>query len=280
MNRKKRPALFLVLTALLVTVCRCQPDVFSDNSYHMIFGDGVQAGSCKLFTEYFESKDNSTGFGAKPVWECEVPCPDGSVSKFDLYQQPQTFLSAKSNEEKAAFQAQYCSPEAMIPAAQIQSAVVGEATATNTPTPTDTPTSAPDSGEASLLPYLVGGVNACDTGLQFINFPIDPSAPELAGRNLSVSLNGVPVKCEVASNNAGVLACTLLKDTVFPLTVSVKLDDVEVNHFTFDGAICTETVPSAEPSNDNTSGNSNDNVNTNDNSNTSPDPNSNSNGSP
>ena len=115
MNRKKRPALLLVLTALLVTVCRCQPDVFSNNSYPMIFGDGVQAGSCKLFTEYVESKDNSTGFGAKPVWECEVPCPDGSVSKFDLYQQPQTFLSAKSDEEKAAFKAQYCSPEAMIP---------------------------------------------------------------------------------------------------------------------------------------------------------------------
>jgi len=163
----------------------------------------------------------------------------------------------------------------MLPASNgAQSAEVVEATSTNTPLPTDTPTATAPPAETNLLPYLAGGVNTCDTGLQFINFPIDPSAPALAGRNLSVSLNGNPVKCEVASNNSSVLSCTLLKGTVFPLTVSVKLDDAEVNHFTFDGAICIETVPTAETSNDN--------------SNTSPaatetpvpDPNSNFNGSP
>ncbi|HCR70411.1 MAG TPA: hypothetical protein DIW23_03115 [Anaerolineae bacterium] len=97
-----------------------------------------------------------------------------------------------------------------------------------------------------LQPVLAGNVSACDTGLGFINFPMSEPIPDLTGKNLEVIFNGYKVNCTIAGSRNQVLSCSLPPDTTFPLQVGTTVDSVQVDSFSFDGAICTKTVPTKE----------------------------------
>lgn len=254
MNRKKRPALFLVFTALLVTVCRCGPDPFSPNNTSPIrLKDGSSLGSCKLFQEFTRTGENPDEFTSTMVWDCSLTCPDGSQVEFQLdgdqsvpafYNDP--YLEAG---DTPGFLAQYCSPEAMT-AADTPEAPTEEPS----PTPTDTAQEQviiiPTQNLLILPPVLAGNVTACDTGLGFINFPLADPQPDLSGKSVSVFLNGNKVNCRLAGSQSQLLGCSLPPGTTFPVIVSASIDDVEVNNFPFNGAICTNTVPTRETEDD------------------------------
>lgn len=153
-----------------------------------------------------------------------------------------------------------CEPGA--PAQQDRSISFGlapiEATATATPTLTATPVPTatplppgqsiiiPQPNILILQPVLAGSVSACDTGLGFINFPLADPLPDLTGKNLEVIINGYKVNCTIAGSRNQVLACSLPPDITFPLSVGTTVDSVQVDSFSFDGAICTHTVPTKE----------------------------------
>jgi hypothetical protein len=254
MNRKKRPALFLVFTALLVTVCRCGPDPFSPNNTSPIkLKDGSSLGSCKLFQEFANIGAGPDEATSTMVWDCSLTCPDGSQVEFQLdgdqsvpafYNDP--YLEAG---DTTGFLTQYCSPEAMA-AADTPEAPTEEPS----PTPTDTPQEQviiiPPQNLLILPPVLAGSVTACDTGLGFINFPLADPQPDLSGKSVSVFLNGNKVNCRLAGSQSQLLGCSLPTGTTFPVIVSASIDDVEVNNFPFNGAICTNTVPTRETEDD------------------------------
>lgn len=248
--KRRRTALFFIFTSLLVTVCRCSANTFGNNAIPSLYGDKTVAMTCEQFTEYGEIAGGPSGdmpWSTRMVFECEVACPDGSVAKFDLFQRPELFMQASTEEEKSAFKAQYCSAEAMIPAG-LQSAPI-EAT-------TETPTASPEpSQEASIIiqppnlliiaPYLGGTVTACDTAQGYVNFPLFTPTPDTVGKTLIVTINSVPVNCTVAGTNSSILSCALPQDTAYPANVRVTLDGVEINNFNFNDSICTHIVPPA-----------------------------------
>jgi hypothetical protein len=253
MNRKTRPALFFVFTSLLVVVCRCGSDPLSKNDSAIMLKDGTRLGSCEVFSDFTQTSDNPDGFTSTTGWECSVTCPDGSQTVFELdgkqsapsfYNDP--FLEAG---DTAGFLSQYCSPEAMVAANTPE-------VPTLTPSPTSTSTAQAAAQEQVIIiptqnllilpPVLAGGVTACDTGLGFINFPLASPQPDLSGRSVSILLNGNKLNCKVAGSQSQVLGCSLPPGASFPATVSASIDDVQVNNFPFDGAICTNTVPTKE----------------------------------
>lgn len=127
-------------------------------------------------------------------------------------------------------------------------------TPTTTATPVSTATPLPP-GQSIIIPQpnililqpaLAGSVSACDTGLGFINFPLADPLPDLTGKNLEVIINGYKVNCTIAGSRNQVLACSLPPDITFPLSVGTTVDSVQVDSFSFDGAICTHTVPTKE----------------------------------
>lgn len=245
--------MFFIFTSLLVVVCRCAPDPLSKNDAGIMLKDGTSLGSCELFSDFTETSDNPDGFTSTTGWECKVTCPDGSQAVFELdkEQSAPSFYNDPMLEagDRAGFLSQYCSPEAMVAAATPEAP-----TLTPSPTPTNTPQAAaqelliiiPTQNLLILPPVLAGGVTACDTGLGFINFPLASPQPDLSGRSVSILLNGNKLNCKVAGSQSQVLGCSLPAGASFPATVSAKLDDVEVNNFPFDGAICTNTVPTRE----------------------------------
>lgn len=247
---RKRRALILVFSALLVTVCRCQPNVFGNNVEITRFSDGTVAMSCELFTEVFETKEATNGTDSRGVWECSVACPDGSDAKFDTYEQPAQLVNARTEEEKTAFKAQYCSAET---AASTETLSAPIEAPSETPTATEPPTATQEESIVIatqdlliLQPILAGSVTACDTGLGFINFSLADSLPDLTGKSVSVLINGNKVNCALAGSNSQLLGCSLPAGTVFPLNVSTTLDGVAVDNFSFNGAICTRTSATKE----------------------------------
>lgn len=252
MNLKKRPALLFVFTALIVTVCRCG-GAMGPTMQPIMVADGSMIGSCEFKQEVSETSEGGSDPVFIPVWECSVTCPNNSQVKFDTYTQLPAVIAAG---EKEAFLAQYCSAEAMIaapaasetPTEEPASTVVTPTASTSTATsvPTEQVIIIPQQNIFILQPVLAGGVSACDTRLGFINFPISDPIPDLTGKNVTVSLNGRQVNCTVAGSRNQVLACSLPTGTTFPVTVKASLDDVEVNNFSFNGAICTKTLPTQE----------------------------------
>lgn len=259
MNLKKHPALFFVFTALLVTVCRCGPDPFSQHGTTSIsLQDGSSLGTCKSMQEFTGTSNNPDeqpagvdSFNSNLVWDCTLTCPDGSQVVF----QADGSKSAPSHfndpllkaGDTTAYLAQYCSPEAMVVATPTEEPV---ATATATSTPEEQVIVIPEQNLLILQPVLAGNVTACDTGLGFINFPLFQPQPDLTGKSVSIYLNGSKANCSLAGSQSQLLGCSLPAGIAFPLIVSASIDDVEVNNFSFDGAICTKTQATKEPNED------------------------------
>lgn len=251
MNRKKRPALFFVFTALFVIVCRCGPDPFDPrNTSPILLADGSSLGSCKLFQEF-------TNIGAGPdeatstmVWDCTLTCPDGSQVLFQAdgsQSSPSHFNDPLLKAgDTTAFLSQYCSPEAMVVATSTEEPVA-PSTATATSTPQEQVIVIPQPNILILQPVLAGSVTACDTGLGYINLPLADPQPDLTGKELEVIINGYKVNCTIAGSQNQVLSCNLPpEDRTFPLNIGTTVDSVQVDSFSFDGATCTNTVPTKE----------------------------------
>lgn len=242
---RRRRALFFVFTAIIVTVCRCQPDIFGNYANPIMFADGSRVGSCEFFVDYSESAEGSGVPVGKEVWACSLTCPDNSQVKFDLYSQLPFSMPV---EEKTAFLSQYCSAEAMVAA---------EPSPTATAVPTDTPTPAPEGAQEQpiivqppnlliLQPLLSGVVTACYTTEGFINFTLFQPLLDIKGKDVALSINGTQVNCSIPANNPSLYSCSLPPGTKFPAKIIVTVDGNEVNNFSFDGATCTKTEPSKE----------------------------------
>ena len=108
--QRRRTVLFFMFSALLVTVCRCQSDPFHPDIVPILFTDGSTT-TCRGLTEYLENKDGGpAGTTTGYVYECTVPCPDGSDAEFDLYERP-----AVGKQDKEAWQEKYCTADQMVP---------------------------------------------------------------------------------------------------------------------------------------------------------------------
>jgi hypothetical protein len=237
--KKKRPALLLVVTAFTVIVCRCGGPFGAEIQPFMVAPNGAVIGSCESLQELTEPAEEGGDPTFTPVWACTVTCPDKSQVKFDLYSQP----SAIAVGGQRGFLAQHCSPEAMI---DPDATATSTATATATTAPEEQVVVIAPQNILILPPVLDGGVSACDTGLGFINFTLANTAPDLAGKNVTVTLNDSEVNCVITGSQSQLLGCSLPAGITFPATVKVQLDDVEVNNFSFDGADCTHRVPTRD----------------------------------
>ncbi|MBL8101710.1 MAG: hypothetical protein JNM02_04200 [Anaerolineales bacterium] len=242
---RRRRALFFVFTAILVTVCRCSPDIFGSNASPIMFADGSRVGSCKFYTEYADTAEGGGMPASRSVWACTLTCPDNSQVKFDLYSQPPFSIPV---DEKTAFLSQYCSAEAMVKA---------EPSPTATAAPTDTLTPAPEGAQEQPIivqppnllirqPLLSGDVTACYTTEGFINFTLFQPVLDINGKDVALSINGTQVKCSIPANNPSLYSCSLPAGTKFPAKIIVTVDGNEVNNFSFDGATCVKTEPSKE----------------------------------
>ena len=240
-NVRKHPSLWLILTALFVTVCRCST---GQQAPGQTTSDGVTIPNCWYYI------DTSTGNGIFPGKgiTCSIECPRGPGSVIrDFYISDESKIRlGDMTYEQLKQQACLAGEEGavLVPVAQNSST-----SASNETSPTEPPTEEPAATEppvesAPLQPLLKGTVSACDTAQGFINFPLAVSNPDLAGKTLGVTINGKAVNCGIPAVNTSVLACPMPPGTVFPITVSVTLAGVEVNNFSNDGYFCTNTSSS------------------------------------
>ena len=257
MNRKRHPALFFVLTAFLVVVCRCGPDPFDPRGTSAIsLQDGSSLGTCKSMQEFSGTTNNPDeqpagvdSVESRLVWDCTLTCPDGSQVVF----QADGSQSAPSHfndpylqaGDTTSFLSQYCSPEAMVTATSTEEPVA-TSTATATSTPQEQVIVIPQPNILILQPVLAGSVTACDTGLGYINLPLADPMPDLTGKELEVIINGYKVNCTIAGSQNQVLSCNLPPDRTFPLNIGTTVDSVQVDSFSFSGATCTNTIPTKE----------------------------------
>lgn len=237
MNPTKRHILFFVLTAFATIVCRCSngPLWASSRGFEIydrednLWSQGPKVGYCYDLT-------GSGDLG----WNCSLTCPDSSEVNFHLPSDADVKWSTDSLNASEVIE--YCSIELVATSTPLPTFV-----STLTLTATSTSTLTPLPSASTLKPLLAGNVSACDTALGFINFPI-AQPQELSGKEVhEVFINGNKVRCHVAGSQKQVLSCNLPAGATFPIVVSVSLQDTEVNNFSFDGAICTETLPTKEP---------------------------------
>jgi hypothetical protein len=219
-NLKKHPALILIFTALLVTVCRCS----ADGQFAMQFTDGTIIG-CKEYLEYF-SEENPSSLLANSVYVCSLPCPDGSVAKFDLYENPSSGV-----QDKVEYQKQYCQPAEQ---------------ATQTLQPTETSTAAPTAtkpvlatGTPSPVPTfsvldaeVAEGQVACRYGpgdLYLYEYGlIEGNKMEVLGRDINsewlfVQVDGFEKPCWVRAESINMNGDVASLEPVYPGKVNIPL---------------------------------------------------------
>jgi hypothetical protein len=110
---------------------------------------------------------------------------------------------------------------------------------TDTETPTPTATEPPPSATPtqSLPPILLGDVSYCDPLLHLMNMPFVNGFSPLNYKH-DVTMNGLPVNCQVNGSNSKLLTCSYPASLVFPATIQVSINGIVVNQFTFNGASC------------------------------------------
>jgi hypothetical protein len=221
MNIRKHKALWLVLTALLVVVCRC------DGSRFNLTTQDNQTIACASYIEATSSIQSGK--------QCIIPCPGYGVP-YDI-----TTDADIQNFTLAELSAKVCNP---------QQANIPEPVASSTDEPTEEPTAPPTdpaTDPAPLKPYLTGAALSCNRTQRFVNFAIDPAVTDLNPAGLSVTFNNTPVNCTpIANAQPSVLSCSYPASMTFPIQVLVDLNGVTINNFTFDGGICT-SEPKPKP---------------------------------
>jgi hypothetical protein len=232
MNIKKHPGLILILSALMVTVCRCS--LTPTTPVTMNFTNGKSA-KCSKFSEYLTTGWDGI-YGTTYSYDCSIPCPDGStvMVKFEDKATHKKIMG-KEKFNLAALQKQYCkkSPvQAVVTATLIPPLI----TIPNTATPVLT-----DS------PLLTEEVTACDLNSGYVNFRMVKSPPNLADKTLVIAINNTNVNCIIPPNNQTIYSCILPKKMDFPATIIVKLDEIEVNNFAVNSNICRADAPKKNP---------------------------------
>jgi len=235
MNIKKHPGLILILSALMVTVCRCS--LTPGNPVTMKFTNGKSA-QCMQFSEYTGTMQNNR-FNTVNSYDCNIPCPDGSTVMVKLEgEATDKKITSNGKFDLAALQKQYCTKKS------VQSEVTATAippliTIPNTATPVLTD-----------LPLLTEEVTACDLKLGYVNFRMVKSPPNLVDKTLVIAINNTEVNCTVPSNNQSIYSCILPNKMNFPANITVKLDDTEVNNFAVSSNLCRADAPKNKPNED------------------------------
>lgn len=212
----------LSLTIMLIFVMACR--LYSCDGPSTIVTLDKQLISCQGYTD-----DKFNGGST-----CTFSCPDGSKVSTDV---PEGSVSGQFISFSLEYlQQQYC-PASPLPTEE----PTQEPTDVPTDAPTEEATEAPT--EPPLQPYLTGSATICDLTNRYVNFSIDPNASSEVFP--SIFFNGESANCSVSTSNANtnVLTCILPLDAAFPLTVSARTGEREINNFTFDGAICVYSDP-------------------------------------
>jgi hypothetical protein len=92
MKEKRSARLFLVFTALLVTVCRCSFD--RGFPAPVIFEDGSTM-KCSQYTDYLPNW--SALWNTASTFDCDLPCPDGSTVAVKELSSPELFKAVTEN---------------------------------------------------------------------------------------------------------------------------------------------------------------------------------------
>lgn len=215
---RKNLILFMVFSALLVTMCGTVPARELANPI-----DGL---TCQT--------------SAGRAMECFYTCPEGTVGPILFDGDPSLSLS------KGDFDRRYC-----------ENAAPATSTAAPTsPSPSPSPTSPPtEEATATVVvpvtaqdPLLAETVSMCDLGGKLINFRLLEPAPELDPDTLDVQIAGQDSTCYVNPTNPALLTCRLPNDISFPAQVVVNLDGAVVNDFLYTGVGCSIlTTPTSRP---------------------------------
>lgn len=217
---KKHPRLILLLTALIVVVCRC------DGSKVVLQTKDGQDLQCQYYIE--ESGSIRSGV------ECKIACEGFALPiSFDM-----DGVDEVTGTNYADLYLKYCNEPLPTEAPDVTPDEAFTEEETQSP-PTD-----PPAESSPLQPYLTGAATACDLTQRYINFIIDPAAEKTNPAGLEVAFDDVPVNCTVVPTSGDtILACSFHADTLPPFFVTVRIEGEEVNEFIFDGGICTTSQP-------------------------------------
>lgn len=206
-NVRKHPSLWLILTALFVTVCRCSVGQAPDQTT----SDGVTIPICRHYI------DTSTGNGISPgtgiTCSIECPRPPGTVIR-DFYISDESKIRlGDMTHEQLKQQACLGGEEGvvLVPVAQNSSTSASSETAPTEP-PTEEPAATEPPTEPALTSILGGKVSYCSVTADqyYMNLPFNSGAnpaqvqQELDSGALKVVISGTTTegRCKVlASNN-------------------------------------------------------------------------------
>lgn len=206
---KRRPQLALVLTAILVLVCRC------DNGGRII--GHVDGGStiCNEYSVYFEADAPSN-----TVYVCPLTCPNGDKVSFEIW----SFVELR-NMTAAQAQEKYCP-------------VIPDSTEDPTePPPTEPP--ATDPPPIVYPPILTGEVVSCNLNSLKISLRLLPGVDPSTLPEYDLLFNGQPLVCTPSPSSADLLECKLPASIVFPATLAVTRAGDRISEFPFDHSVCT-----------------------------------------
>ena len=260
MHRKINLVALIAFSALFLTMC-----TLYDQSGAVISSNGL---SCQNRTDFVSWRGQQSA-------SCYYQCPDQTIRRPELQEKfsPSSPLYSASKED---LDAQFCgdlalqptateSPATEPPVAQASASPTRELSATVSPTLQASPSAtretsatatpgaqaspSPTRGTSatSQTPLLTGGVTMCDLAVDLINFRMNEPVPTLNNRDLIVQIAGQETSCYVNEVNPSLLTCRIPASAVFPARVVVRLDNVEVNDFTYDGGGCAKIATPLPP---------------------------------
>lgn len=220
--------LFAAFSVLLLTVC-----TFYDQSGAVISSNGL---SCQNQTDIVFLK-------WQQVSKCYYECSDGTFRELEI---PGNFSASSPlySASKKDLDAQFCDLAAHSTATQLPATPHPTATISPTVFPVASPTEpasvSPTPGPvvAVRTPLLTGEVTMCDLAVNLINFRMKEPIPDLKTKALAVQIAGQDSTCTANAVNPSLLTCTIPVAETFPARVVVRLDNVIVNDFVYDGLWC------------------------------------------
>lgn len=220
-------------SVLLLTMC-----TFYDQSGAVVSPNGL---SCQNRTDYifFERRQSAA---------CYYQCPDQTIRRPEISEKfsPSSPLYSASKED---LDAQFCGlalqPTATVsPTEQFSPSPTRGITATVPPTERASPSPTQGTSLAVQTPLLTGDVTMCDLAVNLINFRMIEPVPDLNAKALAVQIADRETTCYVNATNPSLLTCTIPGFVTFPARVVVRLDNVVVNDFTFNGLGCAKIATS------------------------------------
>ena len=223
----KKLTFIFVMASFLLTMCR------NYSAEPVVSANGL---SCQNFVDV-------NMLSRTPGAECFFVCVDGSVRQPELKEE---FLPSSSlyNASHAQVETEFCG-DALQAVPTRTPAVIGGPTAV-LPTPTATvivasPTALPSPTVIPTLePLLTGEVSMCNQSSKLINLRIVSPTPDMKGKAITAKIGDFDTTCKVNDVNPSLLSCGLPAVVVFPVNVTVKVDDAIVNQFVYDGVGCSK----------------------------------------